>query len=42
VEPARFAKGIGQDFSAVMGAVTSIWSNGQVEGQLTRLKLLKR
>ena len=42
VELARFAQGIGKDFSAVMGAVTSSWSNGQVEGQVTRVKLLKR
>ena len=25
-----------------MGAVTSAWSNGQVDGQVTRVKLLKR
>ncbi|CAM4384400.1 Transposase [Deinococcus marmoris] len=25
-----------------MGAVTSSWGNGQVEGQVTRVKLLKR
>ena len=42
VELERFAQGIGKDLSAVMGAVTSSWSNGQVEGQVTRVKLLKR
>ena len=42
VELERFAQGIGKDLSAVMGAVTSAWSNGQVEGQVTRVKLLKR
>ena len=42
VELARFAQGIGKDLSAVMGAVSSSWSNGQVEGQVTRVKLLKR
>ena len=26
----------------MLGAITSPWSNGQVEGQVTRVKLLKR
>lgn len=42
VELERFAQGSGKDLSAVIGAVTSAWSNGQVEGQVTRVKLLKR
>ena len=42
VELERFAQGIWKDLSAVLDAVTSSWSNGQVEGQVTRIKLLKR
>jgi transposase len=38
----RFAQGLGREFSAVQAARTSPWSTGQVEGQITRLKLLKR
>lgn len=38
----RFAKGIKQDFAAVMAALTLPWSQGQVEGQVNRLKLIKR
>jgi transposase len=30
------------DEAAVRGAITSGWSNGQAEGQITRLKLVKR
>ena len=37
-----FANGIRKDFSAVHNALSSIWSNGQVEGQVNRLKFLKR
>jgi transposase len=33
---------IGQDLSAVQAALTLPYSNGQTEGQVTRLKLLKR
>jgi transposase len=39
---ARFAKGLYQDFDAVYSACSSPWSTGQVEGQINRLKLLKR
>ena len=42
VELERFASGIQKDIAAVLGAMTSHWSNGQVEGQVTRVKLLKR
>lgn len=42
VELERFASGIQRDAAAVLGAMTSPWSNGQVEGQVTRAKLLKR
>jgi transposase len=41
-ELASFAKGIEQDRAAVAAALSSVWSNGQVEGQVHRLKLIKR
>jgi transposase len=31
-----------RDLEAVRNAVTECWSNGQVEGQINRLKTLKR
>jgi transposase len=37
-----FAQGLTQDAEAVRPAFTSPWSNGQTEGQVTKLKLLKR
>ena len=37
-----FAAGIAQDAAAVNAALTTPWSSGQAEGQITRLKLLKR
>lgn len=37
-----FAKGIEQEKSAVFAAFSMSWSNGQAEGQINRLKLLKR
>ena len=37
-----FAAGLKQDEAAVKAALTLEWSNGQVEGQINRLKLLKR
>ena len=39
---ASFAKGVQRDRAAVEAAVTSTWSNGQTEGQITKLKLVKR
>jgi transposase len=39
---ASFANGIKRDFAAVSAAVTEPWSNGQTEGQSTKLKLVKR
>ncbi len=39
---ASFASGIGKDRHAVAAALTEPWSNGQTEGQITRLKLVKR
>jgi len=38
----RFARTLRQDIAAVENAATQIWSNGQVEGQINRLKTLKR
>jgi len=37
-----FAAGLRKDYEAVKAGLTEIWSNGQVEGQVHRLKLLKR
>jgi len=38
----RFAKAIQSDFQAVNNAVITTYSNGQVEGQVNRLKNIKR
>jgi transposase len=38
----RFGKGLQEDEAAVRAALESPWSNGQVEGQVNRLKTLKR
>jgi transposase len=38
----RFAQGLQSDYAAVKAGLTEIWSNGQTEGQINRLKLLKR
>lgn len=37
-----FARGLQKDLSAVRNALATKWSNGQVEGQINRLKTLKR
>lgn len=37
-----FANGVEKDITAVRNAILSPWSNGQTEGQITRLKLIKR
>jgi transposase len=37
-----FVRGIRQDFQAVEQAFSSTWSNGQTEGQVNRLKNIKR
>ena len=37
-----FANGVEKDMVAVRNAITSPWSNGQTEGQITKLKLIKR
>jgi transposase len=39
---ASFASGIRKDKAAVVAAIAEPWSNGQVEGQITKLKLVKR
>lgn len=41
-EIGRFCDGLLRDWAAVSAAVTLPWSNGQVEGQIHRLKLVKR
>jgi transposase len=38
----RFGKSLRQDLDAVHHALTEPWSNGQAEGQINRLKTLKR
>src|SRR3954468_20411495 len=39
---ASFSAGLRRDFAAVQAAFASPWSQGQVEGQINRLKMLKR
>jgi transposase len=39
---AGFVRVIRQDFQAVQQAFSSPWSNGQTEGQVNRLKTIKR
>jgi transposase len=39
---ASFANGVVRDRAAVSAAISSPWSNGQTEGQITKLKLVKR
>ncbi len=41
-ELASFAAGLRRDRAAVEAALTSPWSNGQTEGQVNRLKTIKR
>jgi transposase len=41
-EIASFARGLASDQAAVAAALTESWSNGQTEGQINRLKTLKR
>jgi transposase len=38
----RFAKGLRADYAAVQAGVTLPWSQGPIEGQINRLKMLKR
>ena len=37
-----FAAGLKKDGNAIRAALTTLWSNGQTEGQINRLKLVKR
>lgn len=39
---ASFVSGIRRDYAAVRAAIAQPWSNGQTEGQITKLKLVKR
>lgn len=39
---ASFAAGLRRDEDAVRAALTESWSSGQVEGQVNRLKVIKR
>ena len=38
----RLAASFRNDYAAVQAGLMSPWSNGQVEGQVNRLKLIKR
>ncbi|MEU9996466.1 transposase [Streptomyces sp. NPDC050848] len=38
----QFADGLLRDRDAVVAGLSRTWSSGQVEGQITRVKLLKR
>ena len=38
----RFARMLSRDLEAVRNAITETWSNGQTEGQINKLKTLKR
>jgi transposase len=42
MEMQRFAKGLQSDLAAIHAAFSLPWSNGQTEGQVNRLKLIKR
>lgn len=37
-----FTTGLRQDYAAVRAALTEPWSNGQADGQINRLKMIKR
>jgi transposase len=39
---ASFANGVVRDKASVSAAISSPWSNGQTDGQITKLKLVKR
>jgi transposase len=39
---ARFARGLQDDLVAIRAGLTLAWSNGVTEGQIHRLKLVKR
>ena len=37
-----FATGLQHEYASIQAALSEPWSTGQVEGQITRVKLLKR
>ena len=37
-----FATGLQREYASIRAALTEVWSNGQLEGQVNRLKLIKR
>ena len=39
---AAFANGVSKDKAAIEAAIALSWSNGQAEGQICKLKLVKR
>jgi transposase len=39
---ASFANGVTKDKAAISAAITTSWSNGQTEGHISKLKLVKR
>jgi transposase len=41
-EVQRFAQRLQRDKEEVLAGLTSVYSNGQVEGQVNKLKLIKR
>jgi transposase len=41
-ELAAYARGLEADYAAVKAGLSEPWSNGQTEGQVNKLKLLKR
>ena len=38
----RFASGLRTDWEAVVAGLTLVWSNGQTEGTVNRIKTIKR
>jgi transposase len=38
----RFARGLRADYAAVQAGMTLLWSQGPIEGDINRLKMLKR
>jgi transposase len=42
VEFRRFTKGLEEDLEAIRAALSLEWSNGQTEGQVNRIKMIKR
>jgi transposase len=42
VQAQNFASSLRQDYAAVRAALETVWSNGQTEGQVNRLKCIKR